>query len=200
MASSRALAVSGTGYQSLNAFKTSNEIPSQGRELVLLVNQDVAHATGIRDRRTVGIRVGGRGSIVLRRLNRVLELHVVDEPREVLGLALGELDRQAGGEATVGPCHPTDGRGSAGRLHVWNGGPQGDDPNFCEQRLADNSRRTRRLNATRREEGDRAGGDHGDVVAERDVSSHTLLLTGRDCNRDVTLRQRQVCGRVASRD
>src|ERR1700680_3038873 len=99
MASSLALAVSGTGYQSRNTFKFSNEMPSQRRELVLLVNQDVAHATGIRDRRTVGIRVGWRCSIVLERLKRVLELHVVDEPREVLGLALGELDRQAGCEA-----------------------------------------------------------------------------------------------------
>src|SRR4029077_6976678 len=91
----------------------------QLRELEELVDHRVADSVRVLDGLALRVTVvDGRGRIVPEGLEGVTDLRVVQEPREVLGVALRELDREAGGDTGLRGAGGGGGAAAAvGRLH-----------------------------------------------------------------------------------
>src|ERR1700730_772358 len=96
----------------------------------------LANALRRQHSRTGRVRSAGRLlQVIVERLHRVLQLRVVEEPGEELGVTLRELDGEAGCEAGGGALAATR-RGSGGRLHVGAGRAEADDMDVGEHSLA----------------------------------------------------------------
>src|SRR5450759_2512157 len=83
-------------------------------------NLFLADALGRLNRRAGGVGGGWRSQVVVKRFDGVLELRVVEEPREVLSIALGQLDGQARRHA-ADRSRACDRRGTSGGLDVGGG-------------------------------------------------------------------------------
>src|ERR1700738_1205613 len=86
--------------------------------------------------RTGGVCSGWCRQVVVERFDRVLELRVVEEPREVFGVTLRQFDGQARGHATdlAGACA---GRRAVGRLDTRSRRTESDHANVGEDGLGD---------------------------------------------------------------
>src|ERR1700687_994303 len=97
----------------------------------------LANALGRENSRAGGVWGAWRlGQIVVERFDRVLERGVVEEPREVLRVALRHFDGEAGNHTAGRACGRTH-RRAAGRLDVRRGRSETDDVDVGEERLAD---------------------------------------------------------------
>src|SRR6202165_2615360 len=132
-----------------------------------------------------------RRQVIVKRLDRVLERRVVEEPGEVLGVTLRELDGQARDHA-ADRTRAANVRRPTGRLHVGRGRSETDDVDVREYGLAHDLGRPRWRGGANREHRNAGGRDDGDVVTEGDVAGHTLQLARRDGHGDVAAGQRQV--------
>src|SRR6266566_4171485 len=137
------------------------------------------------------------GQVVVERLERVADRGVVEEPREELRVTLGELDGQAGDDASGRTSCATDSGGAAGRLNVGHGRAESDHPDVGEYGLGDHLGWPRWRCGADGEHGDAGRRDDSDVVTQRDVAGDSLLLTRWDCHGDVAAGTRQV-GRSCS--
>src|SRR4029077_6335895 len=130
--------------------------------------------------------------------HRVLELRVVEEPGEVLGVTLRQLDGEARGK-TAYRARTSAARGAAGGLDVRGGRTEADHADVGEDGLADDFGRPGRGRRARVEHGDARRRNDREVVTERDVARHALLLAGRDRHGHVAAGQREVGGSSAGR-
>src|SRR5207245_3914147 len=173
---------------------------SQAREMVPGIYLFLAHALSRQDGRACGVWRGwGLLQVVVERFQGVSHLRVAEEPREELGVALGELDGEARSDACAWSGAARSGSSAGGRLYVSAGGAEPDDVYIREDCLAYDLRRTD-LRPTSRNDAKAGRGDHGYVVADSDVTGDALLLTGGDGHGHVAAGERQICGRGSGED
>src|SRR5258708_32786958 len=96
----------------------------------------LADALGRLDGRAGGVGSCWRRQVVVERLDRVFQLSVIEEPGEVLGVALRQFDGQARRHAADRAC-ATHTRGASGGLDARGRRTKADHPNVGEDGLAD---------------------------------------------------------------
>src|SRR5450759_1724544 len=133
----------------------------------------LADALSRQNGRAGGVCSDWRRAVVVERLDRVLKRRVVEEPGEVLGVTLRQLDGQARDHTAGRARGPTYACRATGRLHVRRGRSETDDVDVRENGLAHDLGRPGR--GAGREHAGAGGRDDGDVVNQRDVAGHALL-------------------------